>query len=121
MVNKRATLNFADDNDTVDITELAGKSKAKKDSVDPVAVQAVAKQSGFPSREASPSRVRRRKRSPYSAQLGLKVRPAMKELFQEVSDHLGVYDHTTFEKALLALIKAEGTEQQLKSYKNIVE
>ena len=33
----------------------------------------------------------------------------MRELFQEMGARLDVYDHTTFERAVLALIEKEGT------------
>jgi hypothetical protein len=32
----------------------------------------------------------------------------MKALFQEIGDRLNIHDHTTFERALLALIEKEG-------------
>lgn len=45
----------------------------------------------------------------------------MRELFQNLSEHLDVYDHTTFERAILALIEKEGTEEHLSMYKDIVK
>lgn len=50
-----------------------------------------------------------------------KCRPQMRELFQNLSEHLDVYDHTTFERAILALIEKEGTEEHLSMYKDIVK
>ena len=44
----------------------------------------------------------------------------MRELFQDMSEYLTVYDHTTFERAILALIEKEGTVEQLKIYNDIV-
>ena len=38
-----------------------------------------------------------------------------------MGDHLAVYDHTVFERALLALIEKEGTPEQLKVYKDIIK
>ena len=45
----------------------------------------------------------------------------MRELFQEMGAHLDVYDHTTFERAVLALIEKEGTAEQKKTYEDIVK
>ena len=121
MGKQRAALDFASDSETVDIEELAGKSRKGKHVVDPETLQRVAEQSGFPSRENARKTLRRRKKSPYTMQLGLKVRPAMRELFQEMGAHLDVYDHTTFERAVLALIEKEGTTEQKKTYEGIVK
>ena len=122
MGNKRPPLNFDDDMEAVNVQELAGKGYSKKIDVDPQTVREIAAQSGFPSRgdSASARRRRRRKKSPYTGQLGVKVRPEMRELFQDMSEYLTVYDHTTFERAILALIEKEGTVEQLKIYNDIV-
>ena len=37
-----------------------------------------------------------------------------------MGEHLAVYDHTVFERGLLALIEKEGTAEQLKIYKDII-
>ena len=121
MGNQRPTLDLDDDSEPVSIEELAGKSGVQKNLIDPESVKNVAEQSGFPSREDASKPRRRRKKSPYTQQLGLKVRPQMRELFQDMGEHLGVYDHTAFERAILALIAAEGTPEQLKTYKAIVK
>ena len=121
MGKQRAALDFTSDSETVDIEELAGKSRKGKNVVDPETLQRVAEQSGFPSRENARKTLRRRKKSPYTRQLGLKVRPAMRELFQEMGASLDVYDHTTFERAVLALIEKEGTTEQKKTYEDIVK
>ncbi|MGL4667735.1 MAG: hypothetical protein ACRCWR_07380 [Saezia sp.] len=63
---------------------------------------------GFVSRE--PPKHRRKRKSPHQAQANIKCREEIKEIFQEVSYKLGIYDHTTFEKALLALIEKENLE-----------
>ena len=122
MGNKRPPLIFDDATETANVRELAGKGRSKKPDVDPKTVQEIAALSGFLSRggRAQVPR-RRRKKTPYTTQLGLKVRPEMRVLFQDMGEHLAVYDHTVFERALLALIEKEGTTEQLKIYKDIVE
>ncbi|MCP5006262.1 MAG: hypothetical protein GY941_20335 [Planctomycetes bacterium] len=121
MGNQRAGLDFNDDTKTVNIEELAGKGSINKNTVDLESVQQVAEKSGFSSREGGARARRRRKKSPFTMQLGLKCRPEMRDLFQEMSEHLDVYDHTTFERALLALIEKEGTPKQLETYKGIIK
>ena len=122
MGKQRASLDFDADTETPDVQELAGKSSTNKHAVDPETVQGVAEESGFPSRGGrAPVHRRRRKKSPYTMQLGLKVRPGMRELFQDMGEHLAVYDHTAFERALLALIEKEGTAEQLEIYKDITQ
>lgn len=120
MGNKRAELDFNDDTETVHIEELAGKGRINKNTVDPSSVQQVATKSGFPSREGVIRTRRRRKKSPFTMQIGLKCRPEMRDLFQAMSEHLDLYDHTTFERALLALIEKEGRPEHLETYKDII-
>ena len=120
MGNQRALLDFNNDTKTIDITELAGKSGIKKNAVDSASVQQVAEESGFPSREGI-TKTRRRWKSPFTMKLGMKCRPEIRDLFQNMSEYLDVYDHTTFEHALLALIKNEGTKEHLKLYEEAVQ
>lgn len=121
MPNQRASLDLGNKSDSIDIAELAGSSRLKKDAVDPETIKQVSEMSGFPSREKTVKTRRRRKKSPFTQQLGLKCRPEMRELFQDMSEYLDVYDHTTFERAMLALIEKEGTEEHLKRYESIVK
>lgn len=101
MSKERARLNLDDD---LDLSSFAPKQKKERNRLDPKTLEAVAEQSGFISREAK-GRRRKRRRSPYQTQLNLKCREAMKLLFQELGDRLDIHDHTTFERALLALIE----------------
>ncbi|BBL77548.1 hypothetical protein [Methylomagnum ishizawai] len=75
---------------------------------------------GFVDRQPREKRSRRI-RSPFTEPLGIRVRPGIKELFQDLGAHLGVYDHTTFEKALLALIEKEGTPEQKERLKLLLK
>lgn len=113
MGDQRASIiDFDDDEDLAsEIADLASKP-VKKPSINPETVEEAAKKSGFTNRkpgkdskQALPRR--RRKKSPFTEQLGVKVRPGMREIFQDLGDKIGTYDHTTFERALLALIKEE--------------
>jgi len=82
------------------------------------ALQTVAEQSGFPSRE--PRRRRKRQRSPFQAQINLKCREDIKSLFHALGDRLEVHDHTTFELALLALLEKQGYSDLITQYRDIV-
>ncbi|MCB1715957.1 MAG: hypothetical protein KDK04_01765 [Candidatus Competibacteraceae bacterium] len=103
MSKERAHLDL---DDNLDLSEFAPKTQKDHGRPDPKALETVAEQSGFVSRENK--RRRKRQRSPYQAQLNLKCREAVKAMFQEIGDRLDIYDHTTFEQALLALIEKEG-------------
>ena len=80
-------------------------------------LEKVASESGFVKRLPQ-KRKNRRKRSPYTEQLGIKIRPLIKEIFQEISEKLSIYDHTTFEFAILALIEKENDPELIKKYKD---
>src|SRR5688572_10602927 len=113
MGNQRAGLDL----DNIDIEELAGKGRGThKPSVDPARIQEVAEQSGFISRQPQKKR-RQRKKSPYTEQLCVRVRPGMKGLFQDMADLMDTRDHTAFERALLALIEKNGTAELMQQYK----
>ena len=45
----------------------------------------------------------------------------MKELFQDIGDYLDLRDHTTFERAILALLEKEGATDLLQKYRNITK
>lgn len=119
MGNQRA--GFGLDDDTIDIEELVEtKPKPKPKPADKTKITEVAEQSGFTSREPAPRQRRRRKKSPFTDQQAIRVRPGMKSLFQDLGEHLDVMDHTTFEKAIEALIEKEGTDEQLVRFKELV-
>ena len=120
MAKERSELNLDDDQEeSIDIREMAGPMRKDKNIKDPEIIKAAAEHLGFPSREGARTS-RRRKRSPFTQQLGLKCRPQMRDLFQELGEHLGTYDHTTFERAILALIEKEGTEDHKLLYNTII-
>lgn len=121
--NQRASLDFGDDSETVDIEELAGKGKHRDPLPDAETVKAVAEQSGFSSRDPNAKRPRRRrgKKSPYTAQMGIRVRPEMKALFQDMAEHLDLADNAAFESALLALVEAHGTADHKQKFDRVLK
>jgi hypothetical protein len=121
MTKTRTPLNFDDD----DILSMASQPLIKP-KIPPEQIKEVANQSGFFSRQPQSQDIvhdisnrRRRKISPYNSQLGIKVRPEIKEIFQNISDTLRIHDCSTFELAILALIEKENYSQLLEKYKKI--
>lgn len=122
MSNERTPLNFEDDDD---ILAMASKPSIKP-KIDPEKIKEVANKAGFVSRQPhtqtqNTTPRRRRKISPYSAQLGIKVRPEIKEIFQNISDTLDIHDCSTFEQAILALIEKENFTNLLEKYTHSIE
>ncbi len=117
MGKERAHLNLEDD---FDVSEFQPIKKEGQGATDKNTIKKVAEESGFPSRE---NKVRRRIRqqSPFKNQLNLKCRDNMKELFQDIGAYLDVRDHTTFERAVLALLEKEGATDLLQKYRNITK
>jgi len=89
---------------TVGIEEVITKKEPLR-AIDKSEIERIAHESGFVSR--SPISRRIRPKSPYTIQLNFKTRPGIKEIFQEVGARLQTFDHTTFERALLALLEKE--------------
>lgn len=135
MGDQRASIIDIDEEDYLldDLVDVVKKPKPEKPKVNAQAVEAVAKSVGFTSRQQPTeksieettteittrgTRIRhRRKKSPYTEQLGIKVRPGIREIFQDLGGLLSEYDHTTFERALHALIKQEkGTKELEKEF-----
>lgn len=116
MSKERAPLNLDDE---LDLSGFEPKQKNQRTKTEQRTIEAVAKKSGFISRQ--PKKRHRRRVSPYTDQLGVKVRQGMKELFQAVGERMEVYDHTTFERALLALIEQEGYSDLKKQFTEITK
>ncbi|MCP4698494.1 MAG: hypothetical protein GY862_16825 [Gammaproteobacteria bacterium] len=132
MGNTRASILDLDDEEDValvdnlaaSLTEIIEKPTPAKPSVNPDTVEAVAKTSGFTNRQHTKKRSdaprRRRKKSPFTEQLGVKTRPGMKEIFQDLGELIGEYDHTTLERALFALMKeTRGAEDILARFEEL--
>jgi hypothetical protein len=119
MSSKREDLNI--DFDDLDLENVVNTS-SKKNSFSDEEKKAIAEASenaGFPSRQAKASR-RKRIKSPYTEQLGFKARAEVKAVFQELSDSMAVYDHTTFEMAVIALLEKQGNKKALNHLKKII-
>jgi hypothetical protein len=112
MNNKRASFNLDEE---IDIG-LVEKVSRNSELVNYKDLEKVASESGFVKRLPQ-KRKNRRKRSPYTEQLGIKIRPLIKEIFQEIGEKLSIYDHTTFELAIFALIEKENDQELIKKYK----
>ena len=123
MTKERIMLDL--DDDQIDILDIANKNIVKTQA-NLNDIKQVASQSGFVSRQVIEdtsllSSKRRKRSSPYASQLGIRIRPDMKALFQDISDHLQLNDCTTFEHAILALCQKEGLDGFIKRYKNITD
>lgn len=117
MGKERAHLDLEDD---FDISEFRPAKKKEQGEVDKKTIEKVAEESGFISR-VNKTRRRKRQQSPFKNQLNLKCRDNMQELFQDIGAYLDLRDHTTFERAILALLEKEGTNDLLQQYRNITK
>lgn len=115
--------------DDIDLTAIAGnKPKTKVNNVSQSAIAQSAEEVGFTSRQPKSTR-RRAKRTPYTAQKGIKVRPEIKRLFEAFVDGCDDFshDHEAFEMAFLALVdkmykaKTGDQKQELKVLLNDVK
>lgn len=114
----RLALDDLDNNDSsqVDISSLLNNTQNLPRSFDNNLVEKVAEKSGFVSRQP---RKRRRLESPYQYQCNLKTREGIKEIFQEIGMRKQIFDHSTFEKAVLALLEKEGMDDLISQFKRI--
>ena len=117
MGKERAHLDL---NDDLDMSGFQPTKRVRQEEIDNKTIEKVAEESGFVSR-INKARRRKRPQSPFKNQLNLKCRDNMKELFQDIGAHLGVHDHTTFERAILALLEKEGATELLQKYRDITK
>ena len=126
MVKQRASLDLDLDDDILSIAS----QPSVKPKINSEKIKEIANQSGFFSRQPQLNNItntadniisrRRRKISPYHSQLGIKVRPEVKEIFHSISDVLGIHDCSTFELAILALLEKDNHTQLLEEYRKVV-
>lgn len=120
MAKEREALNLFSDasdiSDEIDLEELTKKPSQPK-QIGKAQLEEIAKQTGFVSRLPR----KKRSRTKYTAQLNVKIREGVKPLFQELGGHLDIFDHETFERAMLALIEKEGTKEQLARFKELTK
>ena len=115
MSNKRAGFSIDDE---IDLQSLINNKK-NNDFIDYKEIEKTAEESGFVKRLPKNPK-KRRKKSPYVEQIGIKIRPLMKNIFQEIGEKLSIYDHTTFELAILALLEKENAQELMKQYKDAI-
>lgn len=119
---ERTPLTIDDDSD-LDLSGLVSTRNKKtplSKNREKQVIQETAENSGFNSRAVSRKR-RKGRRSPYTEQKGIKVRPEIKELFEDVADNLDLRDHTLFEMALLALLEKRKMREETKRYRQIIK
>ena len=115
MTNKRASFNV---DEIIDIKLLKNNTQNNR-SIDHEALEKISEESGFIKRQPKKTRIRR-KRSPYVEQLGIKTRPLIKEIFYAIGEKMSVYDHTTFELAIQALLEKNNDQNLIKKYKDAI-
>jgi hypothetical protein len=122
MANERANFDFGSDEteNDIDLTSVikASRKVDKKNAVNSKDLDQIAQESGFSSRE--PQKIQRhRRRSPYVIQTNLKTRIGMKELMQNISDNLGLFDQETFELGLEALMEKHDMSDLLRKFQQL--
>ena len=101
---------------TIDLDELTTAFSTTK-QIDKAKLDKIAEETGFTSRLPR----KKRSRTKYTAQINIKIKEGIKPLFQEIGEQLETFDNETFELAMLALIEKNGTKEQLKRLKEILE
>lgn len=125
MVGKERASVGLDDDDQIDIEEIAnvGKKKPKSKKLPPELLKA-GQETGFvsrPSLKTLPRRGGRAKYSPYQKQFGGRCREGMKDLFREAAVRLDMYDSEALELAVLALIEKHGFDDLMNRYFELTE
>ena len=119
MGKERSGLGIDLDN-TIDLEEVVNTSKIHSPTpATEAAILDSSEKAGFPSRQARAKRIR--PKSPYTVQNNLKTRVGVKELLQEIGARLEVFDQSTFEKALIALVEKEGMKDLEKELKELIK
>ncbi len=120
MSNNRISLGLGGDSEQIDLEELTATPPTHKPTLEQQKkMEKEGEKLGFISRQSRRRPVK--KRSPYTVQSNLKTRVGMKELLQNISDRLEIYDQETLELALLALIEKERLNDFLKQYNELVK
>lgn len=120
---ERAGLDFdIDDGEDVDISALVKpkKDKAERPANEKEVITKTAEESGFSSRQPKKTR-RRGKRSPYTQQKNVKMRPGMPELFIDVCEKLGLKDYELMEHAIEAVLQKHKLKDEQESFKELVK
>jgi len=127
---ERLSLTLDDDIDITSLTRTKVPFSTMDRDSERKSIESAAQESGFTKREPKKSR-RRTRRSPYSDQKSIRVRPAMKVLVEDIADELDINDYVVFEMAILALLEDLSVKLKLeekasmkamvKRYKDIVD
>ena len=100
------------DNDELSVADVAGNN----DDNQPLTreqiknVKKTSDAAGFPRRTA---RRRRPAKSPHTQQITVRVQPKFAKAFRHFSDTQAIYDHETFERAMIALLEKENRTDDL--------
>lgn len=113
MAKEREALNL---DDSIDLEELV-QVKPEQRHIGKSQLEKIAEHTGFISRQPR----KKRSRTKYTSQLNIKVRDGLKPLFQIIGTHLETFDNETFERAILALIEKEGTNEHLIRFKELTK
>lgn len=106
--------------DDLDIGDFADPKPKRRYSDDKEKLTSVAEQSGFSSRQPKKQR-RRGRRSVYTQQKNVKMRPNMPDLFIDVSDELGMKDYELMEHALELVLQKHKLKELHDEFKEIVK
>ena len=113
-------LDFDDESD-VDISLLAkGPTNKNKIVRDKDQLEEAAYKSGFTSRESKRPR-RRGRRTAYTQQKNIKMRPSMPDLFVDLSVELGMKDYELLEHAIQLVIQKHKLKDELERFNEIIK
>lgn len=107
-----------DEEDDLDISLLAQTKKNKSPKADKEKLEEVAQVSGFTSREVKPVR-RRARRSVFTQQKNIKMRPGMPDLFIDASLALDMKDYELLEHALELVLQKHKLTDELQRLKEL--
>lgn len=110
MARERKKIVVEDEPDTMDLSEFVPDMEPPAKSHTAEEIKAISEKSGFPSREPTQAKPRksRRKKSPYTAQLGARVRPDTKDRFQDMAVSLNITDAEALDEALTFWLEQKG-------------
>lgn len=109
MARERKKIVVEDDSEIMDLSEFVPDMDAPAPRQSAEDVKAVSEKSGFTSREPkTTTRRSRRQRSPYTAQLGARVKPEVKERFQDMAVSLNITDAEALDQAIALWLAQQG-------------
>ena len=114
MSRQRTRVKLEDDDQGIDLSGFEADSGNEDKGVSKSEIASVSENAGFTSREVTTQRPRRRrgKKSPFTAQMSIRVRPEIKALFQDMAERLDLADNSAFEMAVSVWVSAHGTPEE---------